>query len=81
MDILLYNILDCDSPMGMENGTIPDSALKASSEVSKLQYNRKPYHAVLYGSISHDAMAKSSKLCRIKDMPYHAIVHSTALMK
>ena len=57
--------------MGMENGTIPDSALKASSQVSKLQYNRKPYHTVLYRNniISRDAKAKSSKLCRTKIQP------------
>jgi hypothetical protein len=30
----LFNKLDCGSPMGMEDGKIPDSALKASSEVS-----------------------------------------------
>ena len=49
MDIFfLPNVLDCGSPMGMENGNILDSALKASSEVTQLQYNQKPYHAVLY---------------------------------
>ena len=30
----LSYILECDSPMGMENGNISDSALKAFSEVS-----------------------------------------------
>ena len=29
----LSHILECDSPMGMENGNISDSALKAFSEV------------------------------------------------
>ena len=31
----LSHILDCDSPMGMENENISDSALKASSEVTE----------------------------------------------
>ena len=37
----MYDILDCGSPMGMEDGNISDSALKASSEVSKLQYESR----------------------------------------
>ena len=37
----MSDTLDCASPMGMEDGTIPDFALKASSEVSKLQYKSK----------------------------------------
>lgn len=28
-----FNILDCDSPMGMESGQIPNSALTATTEV------------------------------------------------
>ena len=37
----MFDILDCDSAMGMEDGNISDSALKASSEVSDLQYKIK----------------------------------------
>ena len=39
------DILDCGSPMGMEDGKIPNSALKASSEVSKLQNKSKTLYS------------------------------------
>ena len=40
------DIIDCGSPMGMEDGKIPNSALKASSEVSKLQYKSKTLKSI-----------------------------------
>ena len=43
----MFDILDCDSAMGMEDGNISDSALKASSEVSNLQYKIKTLFLLL----------------------------------
>ena len=41
----MSDVLDCGSPMGMEDRKIPDSALKATSEVSIFKYNSKTLYS------------------------------------